>query len=708
MIRLFTSLSFLFTASAAMCVTVSVNVSPARCGLDNGSANATASGGIPPYSYSWSNGGLGPTIGGLTPGDYTVTVIDGLSNTAQATGTVFAVFEMGNMGIPIQLQPDCQGMCTGIATTSAPFGGTQPYNYPPNIFDNLGQLTVMGLCAGMPAVFTVTDVNGCPGTIDVSGAVIAVEPAVVTVQATAPACEGQSNGSMTIVLNGPAASYVSVVHIGGGFSEDHYPQWGVPYTINNMPAGGYDLISTIPGGGMPLCTAAYTGSVPQIDSPCGGISGRVYHDADQDCVYNGFDLAQPYRVITIDPVGAFAISDGNGNYQQNLNYGNYDLSQTALPNETQICPAIIPQPLTIDAINNNVITDFANLSSVPHDLVISIWSSAARPGFPTRIHLSVTNNTAFPSGDVTVDLTFDPLLLNPSPASANWNLGTIAPYANEHFHFEADVPANINLLGTVMNYTATVTNTATESSVANNTASLDVTITGSYDPNDKQGNTSSALSPTQYFLAQDEWIDYTVRFQNTGTATAETVVIRDTIDTDLFIPSLEILGASHTFTPSFGFEEPRELIFTFNNINLPDSTTDLLGSQGFISYRIKPNGDIIVGDELENTAGIYFDFNPPIITNTVTHVVELSTRIQEQAPFDSAQGLRLLPNPTSDVLNVVLATAASSYEVITIDGRHVHVPGAARGDGFQLDVRALPAGTYLLRVGSIVSRFTKY
>lgn len=118
---------------------------------------------------------------------------------------------------------------------------------------------------------------------------------------------------------------------------------------------------------------------------------------------------------------------------------------------------------------------------------------------------------------------------------------------------------------------------------------------------------------TQFFN-EDEWIDYTVRFQNTGTDTAFTVVIRDEIDADLDLLSLEILGASHPFTPSFG--NGRELVFTSPNINLPDSTTDLPGSQGFISFRLEPEDAIVVGDVLENTAGIYFDLDPTIQSPT--------------------------------------------------------------------------------------------
>lgn len=701
--RSIATLGTFLLAIASQAVTVSVYVSPARCGLNNGSAHAQPEGGLPPYTFSWSTGETTSSINNLAPGDYTVTVTDALAGTAQGTVTVLAVFELAPTGFPSQLQPDCQGACTGIAISDVPAGGTLPYNYPPNVIDGGFQITIMGICAGFPMPISITDANGCPGTIDLSGAVLPVDPATVTVQATSPACAGQSNGSMTVLMDGPAASVMQVTRIGGGYDQTHYPAWNVPYTITGMPAGDYDLVSMIQGGGgTPLCSNAYSGTVPQINSPCGGVSGRVYHDADQDCSFNGFDLAIPNKVLEVNPGPSYAITDWEGNYTTGLLFGNFSIGQ-ALVNETQLCPGADPQPFTLDAGNPQAVVDFANLSNSPHDLVVSMHSSAARPGFPTSAWVNVLNNSAYPSGDVTIDLAFDPLLLNPAPASGQWNVGVIPPYTMITRTLTADVPANINLLGTVLSYAASVSNTISEPNTANNMATELRIITGSYDPNDKQGETSSALSGSQYFLDQDDWIDYTVRFQNTGTDTAFTVQIRDEIDIDLDLFSLQVLGASHAYAPSFG--EGRELIFTFEDILLPDSTTDLLGSQGFIRFRLKPNDDVLVGDELENTAGIYFDFNPPIITNTVTHIVDFSTGIGAA----EQDRLRLAPNPVQDALQAYLPRDAARVAMcFGPDGRMVHVPIDWHETGFIADVSGLSPGAYVLRTELGAARFTKH
>jgi uncharacterized repeat protein (TIGR01451 family) len=696
--QLLTTVLCALSVLASFGVEVTVFVSPTRCNLINGRINAVANGGVPPYTYLWSTGATTPSIQDLAPGDYTVTVTDGLSNTAQATATVEALFAMGSGGISIQLQPDCQGLCTGIASAPLPFGGTPPYSYPPGVSEGggfPGELAITDICASSPGTITIWDANGCPGEIDLIGVITLGEPASISVQATSPACEGESNGSMTILMDGPFASIMNVIRVGGGYEQLHFPAWNVPYTITDLPAGDYELISSIladGGSGGPLCSTTYAGSVPEISGPCGGVSGRVYHDADEDCTFNGFDLGLPYRMLAIEPGGQFAITDGTGNYQCNLAYGAYSIDPIADPDEEPICPASGSSTIVLDAAVSTATSDFANLSTAPHDLSVSINGSPARPGFNTQVWFTVTNHSAFPSGSLEIALSYDNLLLNTSTSA--WSVPVIPPYGSQQFQFTALVPADVGLLGVNLNYGVTVTNSSSEMNTANNTAFFDITITGSYDPNDKVGTTNISRNTTRFFLDIDTWIDYTVRFQNTGTDTAFTVVIRDTLESDLDVLSLEILGASHAFTPSFGGS--RELVFTFNDILLPDSTTDLLGSQGFVAFRMKPRTGLQPGDMIINIANIYFDFNPPIITEPSVLVAEFSTGVEE---VGTGQALQVFPNPTDHVLTILLPDAVQPYalEVLTIDGRVVALHRVS-GPAANVNVGELAAGPYSIRV----------
>tara|TARA_B100000508_G_scaffold137355_2_gene131763 strand:- start:59565 stop:63446 length:3882 start_codon:yes stop_codon:yes gene_type:complete len=143
-------------------------------------------------------------------------------------------------------------------------------------------------------------------------------------------------------------------------------------------------------------------------------------------------------------------------------------------------------------------------------------------------------------------------------------------------------------------------------------------VTGSYDPNDKRGFPTGVTS--QHHIQPNQQLQYVIRFQNTGTDTAFTVVIRDTLDTDLNIFTVNSGASSHDYT--FKTYGPRVLEWTFDNIMLPDSTTDEPGSNGFVTFTVDQVPDLPNGTVINNQADIYFDFNAPIITNETDHLID--------------------------------------------------------------------------------------
>jgi uncharacterized repeat protein (TIGR01451 family) len=165
---------------------------------------------------------------------------------------------------------------------------------------------------------------------------------------------------------------------------------------------------------------------------------------------------------------------------------------------------------------------------------------------------------------------------------------------------------------------------------------------GAYDPNDKQA-IPQGLGPNHFIEAGDR-LQYKIRFQNTGTDTAFTVVVRDTLSPWLSLASLRPGPASHPHRLSI--EGERTLVFTFNNIRLPDSTSNAEASQGFIDFFIRVAEDAPPGARLENNAAIYFDFNEPVITNTVFHTLHpgIFTAAVNQ-PYEKSSDWRLIPNP---------------------------------------------------------------
>ncbi|MCP4440059.1 MAG: T9SS type A sorting domain-containing protein [Aureispira sp.] len=144
-------------------------------------------------------------------------------------------------------------------------------------------------------------------------------------------------------------------------------------------------------------------------------------------------------------------------------------------------------------------------------------------------------------------------------------------------------------------------------------------VTGSFDPNDKTGFPLGITN--NHNIDQNQDLEYRIRFQNTGTDTAFTVIIRDTLPMELDIFSLREGAASHDYV--FRMHGPRVLEWVFPNIMLVDSVANEPESHGFVSFKVKQNQDLPIGTTIENNAGIYFDFNAPIITNKTLHTIGL-------------------------------------------------------------------------------------
>ncbi len=148
--------------------------------------------------------------------------------------------------------------------------------------------------------------------------------------------------------------------------------------------------------------------------------------------------------------------------------------------------------------------------------------------------------------------------------------------------------------------------------------SIDIDCTaniGSYDPNDKQGY-PIGYGAAHYVRPGTE-IEYLIRFQNTGTDTAFTVRIIDTLSVWLDPASVKFGASSHLYRYDLCGEGI--VHFIFEDIMLPDSNVNEAASHGFVKFKATPRSDALLESVIENTAAIYFDFNDPVITNTTFH-----------------------------------------------------------------------------------------
>jgi uncharacterized repeat protein (TIGR01451 family) len=248
-----------------------------------------------------------------------------------------------------------------------------------------------------------------------------------------------------------------------------------------------------------------------------------------------------------------------------------------------------------------------------------------------------------------------------------------------------------------------VSNTLPDGNAANNVDTDNDVVVGSYDPNDKRAQTSSRASESLYFINGDEWIDYTIRFQNTGTFPAEFVVITDTIAPELDMVTFEQGVASHPFNVSF--KPGRVIEWRFDGIQLPDSSSDEPSSHGLVKFRMRPRLPLLPGTSIENVANIFFDYNPPVITEPSVLMAEFSTA-QAEGPGEVGRQLTLFPNPATDELQVIIGDAgviAHTADVLSMDGRLVMHIGAISSTA-KISTASLAAGAYVLRLRNAEGR----
>lgn len=219
------------------------------------------------------------------------------------------------------------------------------------------------------------------------------------------------------------------------------------------------------------------------------------------------------------------------------------------------------------------------------------------------------------------------------------------------------------------------------------------TLFCAYDPNDKYGFPLG--SGEEGIIEADTPLKYRIRFQNTGNLPATTVVIRDTLPVELNWESFAPISSTHDYSLLLD-ENSREVVWTFNNIMLPDSASDPEGSIGSLWFDVEMS-DLEIGDRIENTAYIYFDANEAIVTNTSLHTIgePLSTSVEEMQTFS------VYPNPAEKV--IFLKGDLDQNEVVRITDLRGRIVMQAPLSQRSVDVSDLETGIYLVSVEGMAS-----
>jgi len=336
-----------------------------------------------------------------------------------------------------------------------------------------------------------------------------------------------------------------------------------------------------------------------------------------------------------------------------------------------------------------------------HDVAVSLISSnQPQPGFDYHQTIGVTNNgTVSSSGTLT--FTKDPLLditsvsqpgIADTPTGFTYAYTDLLPNESLNFTVTSLVPTIPTVaLGDYVTSGVTVAAATVENNTENNTNTLSEIIVGAYDPNDKMESHGASI-PFDSF-GTDEYLEYTIRFQNTGTYYATRVSIEDELEAQLDPSSFQMISASHAYTLT---RVNNKLVWTFNDILLPSMEDSEEASQGYVRFRIKPNAGPAVGDIITNQASIFFDFNPPIITNLFA--TEFTTTLS--TPDFNELTLVVYPNPSksmttisskNDIIETLKITdvTGKTIKAMTVDAATISI-----------NVADLSTGIYLLELSN--------
>ncbi|MBK9148037.1 MAG: hypothetical protein IPM12_09520 [Flavobacteriales bacterium] len=726
------SCALLFASIDGQALTVSLQVIQADiCGQGAGMLEASASGGTEPYQYDWYRIvneipevyclDCGANIQDL-PGDntYKVVVTDALALMAEQTASIsvdmlwgmtdylnvfaYVAGELPYMKVYVggawgQLGP---GSSAVVEVTGAdlyeepvfPGSGLGNWWFRPNAPSGMVTVTYTftgGQCVAQEA-FTVPPPVVIPDMV------------VLDVQGS---CSNAATGSVTIALsNGVTGQSTLLPWLGGAYSPpgQYVPVLlnGTTVTLENLYPGvdsffvSGNLNSASPGNlGFPYgCVGSVQFTIPNLGPTCGRVQGKVFMDNNLDCAIQGVEPGVPDVVLEVVPGPYYSNTGSSGQYQLHLPNGSYSAALISSVVEEQCTGSAIPFTIA----GNTATVNMPSISLVPLDANIALAGGAARPGFEYHVGLATRNLTPAPSGAITVTMDFDPALgfisATPAPTTVlgntlTWDQPEFTPFQQRSIQVRLQIPPDVGLIGTDLITTASVATLNADTDPSNNTTTLVRTVTGSFDPNDKLARTSSGQSAALYFIDQDEWIDYTIRFQNTGTDTAFHIIVTDTLPGTLDPSTLVIGAASHPFT--WQLREQGTLKFRFFDILLPDSNVNEAASHGFVSFRIRPRMPVLPGMVIENTANIYFDFNPPVITEPSVLVAEFSTGVAQQR----SSAISLAPVPASDELIVTSGDAMSNVLILAADGREV-MRMSARSPHLRIDLNGLKSGAYLL------------
>ena len=475
--------------------------------------------------------------------------------------------------------------------------------------------------------------------------------------------------SPTTPCNGQLTSD-KIVSCSYSASANEYP------VIPNALPGQYYLIMTTNFSNRAGFIKISEMSTTQGAISCSGLRLSAFLDSNangtQEVGEQNFPLGQFHYEVNqngnvhniIAPRGVYNIYDINATNSYNISYtidSNYITNYSVAPASYSNVNVVVGAGMQVYNFPVTVTNNYADLA------IINVPMLQPRPGFTYQNKVIYTNlgTQTVASGAITfnkdarVTITANTQTGTvPNATGFTYNFTNLLPFEVRTMTVTMQVPTIPTvMLGNLLTNSVAITPLTGDVVPANNAASVSQIVVGSYDPNDKMESHGEQILFSSF--SANDYLTYTVRFENTGTASAINVRVNDVLDSRLDENSIKMETASHNYVMD---RTGNNLTWRFDNIELPATIVNATESKGYIQFKIKPKPGYTVGTIIPNTASIYFDYNPAIITNTfhTQFIAQLSVDQFENGNFV------FYPNPTSDFVTISLKDTEKSISSIVV------------------------------------------
>ncbi|MFN0215154.1 MAG: T9SS type A sorting domain-containing protein [Saprospiraceae bacterium] len=693
-------------------------------GGNNGAIDLTISGGVAPYVYAWTNTATTQDLSNLISGIYTVTVTDANSCTRSSIYTVNQPTQQLTFSI-VSLSNTCSSeVITGPNLPNFTYQWTGPNGFTS---------TTAAITTNFSGVYslTITDPNGCTAsnnyTVNLSGG---------------SAC-GAINGRVyhdedeSCSLNAGEPDLAGWIVRAEGLNDTLYGVTNVQgqYLVG-VPVGTYDIKVFVPNGLWTICPGGIMATVGMAgdtvsggDFPvqstyiCPALTVSLGTNQLRRCFSNNFyeleycnqgtQAAQDaFITVALDPF-LTPMSSSIPYTDQGANVLRFELGDIAIGEcgvfNIQVfvnCNAVLGQthctqasifPDTLCAPTN---TNWSGASlsiqsTCSNDSLRFIIRNDGKAAMSTtREYIVVEDGIMFRSGILPPLVENDSMIIAVEANGSTWRVEV----DQEAFHPYA-LPVGLSVEGCASaSFSTGFVNQFTTPDEPPTTDIDCTTNIGSFDPNDKHGYPVGYGA--DHYIRPGTDIEYLVRFQNTGTDTAFTVQIIDTLSLWLDPATIRFGASSHPYR--YDLTGDGVVHFIFENILLPDSFTNEVASNGFAKFTIKPRLEAPLETLIENTAAIYFDFNDPVFTNTTFHRLgENFITVGLWQPFVPEARVTAVPNPFNEqtILEVkgLLRSGGLRLQVFDLQGKVVRET-ESENVFFHLRKGDWPSGIYLFKI----------